>query len=381
MQRVRNLRDRRFWLIALGIALMSAGHYLTPPHLVLWHNLFQRLYYLPIVYAAISFGWVGGVVTALLSGLFYAPHIAITWGGGEHEHSSMGLYASVGQYAEIIMFFGVGALTGILADRERERKEELQRTTRKLEQVYRELQNSFEQIKRADRLSAIGQLSAGLAHEIRNPLASIDGAAEILQENSIDASIRKETVGIIRKECSRLNRLLTGLLDFARPRTPEWHTIDVPHMLDSVIQLLSHSSAKGISFSAEVGARLPKIHGDPEQIRQVILNLAINAAQAMPAGGEVRLVARREDSDVVVDVIDEGEGVPEENIEKIFDPFFTTKHDGTGLGLSVVHRIVAQHHGSVSARKNAGRGMTFTLMLPASPEDNNNATQPDSRRR
>jgi signal transduction histidine kinase len=286
----------------------------------------------------------------------------------------MGLYASVGQYAEIIMFFGVGALTGILADRERKRKEELQRTTEKLSEVYRELQSSFEQIKRADRLSAIGQLSAGLAHEIRNPLASIDGAAEILQENSINPEIRKETLGIIRKECARLNRLLSSLLDFARPRSPEWHSIDVQHMLESVVQLLSHSTAKGITIRAQADGTLPKISGDPEQIRQVILNLAINAAQAMPLGGEVRLVAGHHNSEVVINVIDQGEGVPEENLEKIFDPFFTTKHDGTGLGLSVVHRIVAQHHGSVSARRNPGPGMTFSLTLPAATEENEHAT-------
>lgn len=374
MDRVRTLGDRRFWLIAVGIALMSAGHYLTPPHFVLWHNLFQRLYYLPIVYAAISFGWVGGVVSAFLAGAFYAPHIAITWGGGEHDHSSLGLYASVGQYAEIIMFFGVGALTGILADRERKRKEELQRTTEKLGEVYRELQSSFEQIKRADKLSAVGQLSAGLAHEIRNPLASIDGAAEILEENSVNPEIRKETVGIIRKECARLNRLLSSLLDFARPRAPEWHSIEVAHMLESVVQLLSHSTAKGISFQAYADGTLSRISGDPEQIRQVILNLAINAAQAMPGGGEVRLVARQQGPEVVIDVVDQGEGIPEENLEKIFDPFFTTKHDGTGLGLSVVHRVVAQHHGTVSASRNAGAGMTFTLRLPAASEDIRHAT-------
>ena len=368
-------RDRRLWLIALGIALMSGGHYLTPRDFVLWHNLFQRLYYLPIVYAAISFGWLGGIVAALLSGLFYAPHIAITWGGSEHTHSSMGLYASVGQYAEIMMFFAVGALTGVLAGRERKRKEELQRTTDKLSEVYRELQSSFEQVKRADRLSAIGQLSAGLAHEIRNPLASIDGAAEILQENSVDPDVRKETVGIIRKECARLNRLLSSLLDFARPRDPEWHNINIAHMLESVVALLGHSSARGVTFEAQASGAIPNITGDPEQIRQVILNLAINAAQAMPGGGTVRLLARRQDHDsgVTVDVVDQGEGVPEENLEKIFDPFFTTKHDGTGLGLSVAHRIVAQHGGAISAHRNADRGMTFRVVLPSMREEEDEA--------
>jgi signal transduction histidine kinase len=231
-----------------------------------------------------------------------------------------------------------------------------------------------EQIKRADKLSAVGQLSAGLAHEIRNPLASIDGAAEILEENSVNPEIRKETIGIIRKECARLNRLLSSLLDFARPRAPEWHSIEVAYMLDSVVQLLSHSTANGISFQAHADGTLPRITGDPEQIRQVILNLAINAAQAMPGGGEVRLVARQQGPEVVIDVIDQGAGIAEEDLDKIFDPFFTTKHDGTGLGLSVVHRVVAQHHGTVSASRNAGAGMTFSLRLPAASEDIRHAT-------
>jgi signal transduction histidine kinase len=168
--------------------------------------------------------------------------------------------------------------------------------------------------------------------------------------------------------------LLSGLLDFARPREPEWHTIDIHHMLDSMVQLLSHSTPRGIRFQAQTDGTLLHISGDPEQIRQVILNLAINAAQAMPAGGDVRLLARRDGSGVVIDVVDQGDGIPEENLEKIFDPFFTTKHDGTGLGLSVVHRIVAQHHGTISARRNSGPGMTFSVVLPAAGEENRDAT-------
>ncbi|MGB9604499.1 MAG: DUF4118 domain-containing protein, partial [Bryobacteraceae bacterium] len=151
-------------LVLAGIALTSAGHYLTPPELLLWHNLFQRLYYLPIVYAAITFGTRGGMVAALLSALSYLPHILLTW-------KSWAEY-SANQYAEILLFFLVAGATGVLADRGRRRESELRR-------VYRELESSFEQLRRADRLSAIGQLSAALAHEIRNPLAAIEGAAEI----------------------------------------------------------------------------------------------------------------------------------------------------------------------------------------------------------
>ncbi|MBL0158912.1 MAG: DUF4118 domain-containing protein [Bryobacterales bacterium] len=348
-------------LVLAGIAITSAGHYLTPRDMRLWHGIFQRLYYLPVVYAAIAFGWVGGLAAAILAALLYIPHILTMWG---HEHS----YAYE-QYAEIFMFLAVGLVTGVLSDRERKRRAELQITAQKLTHVYRELQDTFEQVKRADRLSAIGQLAAGLAHEIRNPLASIDGAAEVLAVADDRPELRKETVGIIRKECSRLNRLLTSLLDFARPRNPEWREVDLSKVLDSVIDLVSHSARKSIKFHKETGPGVLGILGDEEQLTQVILNLTLNAAQAMPDGGDVWLTTQRDDDGIVIQIRDQGAGIPEENLDKIFDPFFTTKDTGTGLGLSVVHQIVTQHGGTVTVTRNQDRGTTFSLFFPQSRGD------------
>lgn len=348
-------------LVLAGIAVTSAGHYLTPPELRLWHGIFQRLYYLPVVFSAIAFGWIGGVAAAVLAGLLYVPHIVNTWGHEQH-------YA-MEQYAEIFMFVAVGLVTGVLSDRERKQRFELQSTAQKLSRVYRELQDTFEQVKRADRLSAIGQLAAGLVHEIRNPLASIDGAAEVLDAASDQPELRKETVGIIRKECSRLNRILTNLLDFARPRRPEWGKVDVGKVMDSVSNLVSHSAGKGLRFHKEMTGRVPKLLGDEEQLTQVLLNLTLNAAQAMPDGGDIWLTAKLADDGVVVDVRDEGLGVSEEHLDKIFDPFFTTKDSGTGLGLSVVHQIVTQHGGTVSVVRNKDKGMTFSLYFPQSRGD------------
>jgi signal transduction histidine kinase len=353
-----DMRARRDLILVLaGIALTSAGHYFTPPQFLLWHGIFQRLYYLPIVYAAISFGWRGGLAAAVFAGLLYIPHILITWAPMPHYMME--------QYAEIVMFLAVGTLTGILADRERRRRVELQATAQRLSQVYRELQTTFEQVKRADRLSAIGQLAAGLAHEIRNPLASIDGAAEVLEAGA-EAEVRQETLSIIRKECARLNRLLTNLLDFARPRQPERREVDVAEVLDSVIELVHHSAGKGFRFGRQAGPELPLLLGDREQIAQVILNLTMNATQAMPEGGEVVLSARTQADGLLIEVKDEGQGIAPENLDKIFDPFFTTKDTGTGLGLSVVHQIVSQHGGSVTAVRNPDRGMTFSLYFPQS---------------
>jgi two-component system, NtrC family, sensor histidine kinase HydH len=334
--------------VLAGIAMTSAGHYLTPPDLLLWHGIFQRLYYLPVVYAAIAFGWKGGLGAAVLAGLAYIPHIATTWAHMQH-------YAYE-QYAEIVMFLAVGVLTGIMSDRERARRRELARANE-------ELQSSFEQVRRADRLSAIGQLAAGLAHEIRNPLASIDGAAEVLEAGA-EGEVRQETLGIIRKEGARLNRLLTGLLDFARPRRPELRQVEVERVLNSVLELVRHSAGKSTSFRTEIAGALPSLRCDEEQLAQVVLNLALNAAQASPPGGEVTLSARARDRGVLIQVADEGEGIPPEHLDRIFDPFYTTKSEGTGLGLAVVHQIVTQHGGTVTAERNPHCGMTFSVYLP-----------------
>jgi signal transduction histidine kinase len=347
----------RIVVVAAGIAAATALHYLTSPSLILWHNLFQRLYYLPIIYAAIYFGWRGGLVASTVSALCYIPHILMAW-----HH--MPDYA-VNQYAEIIVFFLVGTVTGVLADRGRRQRMELQATSEQLAKANRDLQDSFEQIKRADRLSAVGQLSASLAHEIRNPLASIDGAANLIESSQTSEEMRRGSLAIIRKEIQRLNRLLTNLLDFARPRKPEFQPAEPRRLFDAIVNLADHSARqKGITIRKDVPPSVPPFECDPEQMKQVILNLAINAVQAMAAPGEIVLSARQNGSSVTISVRDQGHGIPEEDIDKIFNPFYTTKDAGTGLGLSVVHQIVNQHGGTVRAERNPDRGMTFSLEVP-----------------
>lgn len=346
--------EARVWLrgglVVAGIVATSAGHYLTPPERLLWHNVFQRLYYLPIVYAAIQFGSPGGLAAAAVSALCYLPHIALTWHGWRQY--------SANQYAELVLFFVVAGVTGALADRSRRRERELRR-------VYQELESSVEQLRRADRLSAVGQLSAALAHEIRNPLAAIEGAAEILAQPATAQEMREEFLGIVRKECQRLNRLLGQLLDFARPRPPQRQPVEIGRIFESVVGLSRHSAEKnGVRLRTVVAPDLPVLVADAEQLTQVVLNLAINAVQAMPQGGELLLSAQRENGGVAIQVRDEGEGIPAEHMDKIFDPFFTTKADGTGLGLAVAHQIVTRHGGTIQARRNPGRGMTFTVWLP-----------------
>ncbi len=358
----KTVKDRqalaRVLVAAIGIAIATALHYLTPPSLILWHELFQRLYYLPIVYAAIYFGWRGGLLASAFAALCYIPHILMMW---QHH---MPEYA-MNQYAEIIVFFLVGTVTGILADRGRRQRMELEAASEQLAKVNRDLQDSFEQIRRADRLSAIGQLSASLAHEIRNPLASIDGAANLVESPQTPEDMRRGAFAIIHKEIQRLNRLLTNLLDFARPRQPEFQAMDPDRLIDSIITLAGHSAQqKGIAIRKEVSPSTPSFECDPEQMKQVLLNLAINAVQAMTTPGEILVSARRTDSAVMISVRDQGPGIADEDLDKVFNPFFTTKEAGTGLGLSVVHQIVTQHGGTVSVERNSDRGMTFAVLVP-----------------
>lgn len=356
---MRQTDSTRLALPVAAIALISVLYYATHHQQVWMHNILQHLYFAPIAASAIYFGWKGGTGAASLAALCYAPHLLMgTEGTGQRQH--------IGSEAtEILDFFFVGLVAGILADRERKQKESLQRTTTQLNVVYQELQQNFERMKRSERLYAIGQLSAGLAHEVRNPLASIAGAAAILRKDSGVEERRQEFLEIIEKECVRLNRLLTNFLEFARPRPPQYQLAEVGPILESVVGLAAHAvGRKPIHLRIVSTPESPVVTCDPEQIKQVLLNLTINSVQAMPDGGEIVLSTRVEGGRVVMEVKDEGPGISAEDLDRIFDPFFTTKDTGTGLGLSVAHQIVSQHGGILNAKNNSDRGTTFSLSLP-----------------
>ncbi len=352
-------------LIVTGVvtATLSTSllHHAIPLTQARWHDLFQHMYYLPIVVAALRFGWLGGLCAAVLAGASHLPYIYLS--------GNVAPEAAAGQLMEIPLFCLAGLLTGILSDRERRQRRDLQRTTTQLASVYRELQDNFDHMKRAERMYALGQLSAGLAHEIRNPLASIAGATAILERHPADRT-RDECVGIVKKEADRLNRLLTSFLAFARPRPPRFRTIELGPTLDTVMDLAGHAvDRRPVTLRQDIPAELPPIECDPEQITQVLLNLLINAVQATEGEGEVTLAARAEGPRVLIQVRDQGSGIAPENREKVFDPFFTTKEQGTGLGLSVAHQIVEQHGGVITAESNPDRGATFTLLLPVKREN------------
>ena len=347
----------RWIAILAGILFCGVLHAALPLTLAHWHNILQHLYYLPIVFAGMYFGWRGGLFAGLLAGVSSLPYSL-------HLLSVIRSYGG-DQLLDILVFCAAGVFTGMLAQREREHRLALEQTTLRLTEVYRELQDSFEQVKRAERLSAVGQLSAGLAHEIRNPLASLAGAAGLLQRAQTSDQRRGECVEIILRECERLNRLLSQFLDFARPRTPQYQVIDIRSVLEAVVDLAAHAiGRKAVRIRLELPDQIPNVECDPEQIKQAVLNLTLNAIHASPESGEVVVAVYQDDDRICVEVRDEGPGVEPEAMNRIFDPFFTTKEDGTGLGLSVVHQIVHQHGGSIAAKPAAPKGARFQMLLP-----------------
>ncbi len=282
--------------------------------------------------------------------MLYAPHVVFQWG----HHPATELE----QYLEIILYNVIGGLTGLLAERERRQKDRYQQTARTLEESYSQLRTQAdqileieEQLRRADRLSALGELSAGMAHEIRNPLGSIRGTAEILRDGMAAGDPRSEFAAILIQEVDRLNRVVQDFLEFARPAESGRSAVDLNALLQELIVLTRQPARSGgvkVEFTA---GEIPLVKADREQLRQAFLNLILNAFQAMPAGGVLNLATNRSDDRVRLRFRDSGVGIPADHLERIFNPFFTTRSEGTGLGLAIVHRIIQGHGGRIEVAK------------------------------
>ncbi|MBI5048304.1 MAG: PAS domain S-box protein [Deltaproteobacteria bacterium] len=243
-----------------------------------------------------------------------------------------------------------------------------------------------EQLRRVDRLRALGELVAGMSHEVRNPLASISGSVQVLKDSLMLDGDNKHLMEIIIRETDRLNALVTDFLIFARPAA-KMVEIDVQDIIHETINMFRNSpESKGIDIQAELDGKLV-IKGDSRQLKQVFWNLLLNASHAMPNGGrlEIRGLKVKESRGqetylnpgtqeplnpdfIEITILDTGAGIPSDIIEKIFDPFFTTKDSGTGLGLAVVHRIIESHKGKIEVKSKEGEGTIFKIILPMTKE-------------
>ena len=221
------------------------------------------------------------------------------------------------------------------------------------------------QMAQSEKLAALGQLAAGLAHEIFNPLNVISGFAEFLLKKTDAADPRRTGLDEIIRESARCQKLVTELLNFAKPKEFERAASDMNDLVRGTLVLVeSQIKAQGLALQTALAADLPAIELDRDQLKQVLLNLLINACQAMPRGGTLTVATRRIGDRVETSVSDEGPGIREQDLRNIFEPFFTTKQTGTGLGLALSYAIVERHGGVLRAQNRPGRGALFTFTLP-----------------
>ncbi len=263
-----------------------------------------------------------------------------------------------------------------IRDLNRELEQKVRERTVELEEQGRQLLVTREELFRVEKLAAVGELAAGVAHEINNPLAIIRGNAELLEmELPLDSPSREE-VAIINRQVGRVERIVSGLLHFARRKERQLDRVDLHQILNDVQGSIGHQvSLDGITLEKEYDLALPGLDADGDQLRQLFANLMANAAQAMPDGGTLTLTTRFTPTteSCTVTIADTGNGIAPDHLSRIFNPFFTTKGSGTGLGLSISYGIVREHGGSITATNNPGDGALFTVTLPCKM-----STPPDS---
>jgi len=221
------------------------------------------------------------------------------------------------------------------------------------------------QMSRAEHLATLGELATGLAHEIRNPLAGIAGVVEIVARDLPPSSPARAVIKEVRHEIAQINRILTDLLQTARPHPPAIRRSDLNVTVEHAVMLARQQAlSKPIEIVFVKNTDIPQVEHDSDQIHQVLLNLLLNSIQAIDGPGKIRLELQSREGQVAILVSDTGRGIPPENLSNIFRPFYTTKGNGTGLGLSLARRIIEGHHGHIDVTSTPGEGTQFTVLLP-----------------
>jgi signal transduction histidine kinase len=321
---------------------------------------------LPVVSAATTLDLLGTTAFIMLaSGAYLSFLYFIDW---ERQ------YVPEDQVKELLLRVAllpvVGFLTQQLAEANRVRARNYQAVAEQLATANQNLHEAEAAIRRADRLAALGQLTAGLAHEIRNPIATIRSSAEMLSKTvPPDNEVARELAGYIGSEVDRTNSLITRFLEFARPMRLRLELQDVSACIDrAVFQIEKHNPPLEIAIFKNYSPDVRPFLFDAELMERVFYNLLLNAAQASPPKAPLTVKTRPVDSEVEVSVIDRGIGIEPAQLENIFNPFFTTKSEGVGLGLAIVSKIVDEHGGRIVVESRPGEGSVFRVYLPLRQE-------------
>ena len=348
-------RGRAVWII-----LKMAIVYLLIAYTNGIESNFWLLLLLPVVSAATVSGVMGTLVFTTLAALAYVSFLLfLDWDKFVLERPEIEVLIQ-----RVVCLFLVGNLTNLLAEALRVQSEKYRRAAEHLAEANRQVVEAQEAARRSDRLAALGQLTAGLAHELRNPLGTIKASAEMLnKELSRENEVAREVAGFISTEVDRTNSLVTRFLQFARPLQLRMEKEDLTHTLDRAIALAERETP-GIAIYRNYAPEIPPFPFDAELMERVFYNLVLNAAQATTPGGTVTVKTRANGRTVETAVIDRGSGIDSKTMNNIFNPFFTTKAEGVGLGLAIVSKIVDEHGGKIAVESEPGKGSIFCVSLP-----------------
>jgi two-component system, NtrC family, sensor histidine kinase HydH len=363
-------RSRAAWafVVLLGIVAISILHYTTThEHGASPHHLYRRLYYVPILGAAFLFGLRGGLLAAALTIAAYVPH---AFGLVAHADPA----STVDKVAEILMYVGIGALAGFFVDRQRAVTRELRGLLGERDGALAELTETQEALVTAESQAALGHLTAGLAHEIRNPLGAIRGSAEILRDAFEPEDRHQRIAKRLVTETGRLDDVLTRFLRFAGREGPLREPADLSAVAEEVVELVSaEARQRGIELTWIRCTATPEALLDAGQIRQLLLNLVVNALQAQPDGGKVRVLSGVDDAtspgELFARVEDAGPGIPEQDRGRVFHPYYSGRDGGTGLGLALARRVATDHGGRLVLADSPLGGASFEFRVPLASDD------------
>jgi signal transduction histidine kinase len=350
-------------VIKLALATVLMIH--TTPDVGI-NSSYYPIYYLPVMTAAMYFGPVGTLLWTLVATATYGSYLVPAL--KEFRLTDEGL----GQLAlRMVFFFLVGMILNRFVMEYRAETHRYQRVAETLSEANRNLKKAQDEARRVERLAALGQLSAGLAHEIRNPLGVMKGSAEILNQKLEGADpLCRELSSYIYTEVNRLSALVSRFLDFARPSSLDLRAQPVPPLIERALKYVGeHGALAKINVQRDFAPDLPQVMADEQLCDQVFTNLIQNACEAMgEQGGDLKIRIRPNGSadrqDVVIEIEDTGPGIAPEMKEQIFNPFMTTKKSGVGLGLAIVTKIVDAHGGLVRVSSEPGHGACFQVSLP-----------------
>jgi len=357
------------FLLLLLVAAIGLLHGVTPGDKVFLHETYRRLSYFPIVVAALLYGTGGGVMLALFTILAFIPHL--------HLFHQMDYGFFLGELTEIGLYLAAGIVVGTIASRESRLKEKYQELSEKLEKSYTRLHQEAEllleaeeQLRVSQKLSALGQLSASLAHEIKNPLGAIKGTAEIFLDEFPPGHPKREFAEILVKETARLNTTVEEVLRYSKnqqqPAAQPASLEPLISVVDRVTTLVDNRiRKKGITLKRIMPEASKDIQVDGNKMSQVFINLLLNSIEAVQPNGLVRLEVRQGEGETRIIVADNGPGIPEDERAKIFAPFYSGRQDGTGLGLAISAKIVESYGGRITVAAAPEGGAAFTVTLPA----------------